>query len=198
MRSEIPPETIVSHSFFLSHPEQFFRFYREHMVFPDARPNAAHRALAALERAGRLRAVITQNIDGLHQLAGSRAVYELHGSIHRNHCMRCGRSFGLDTILREAPVPLCPCGGTIKPDVVLYEEPLDSAVLNAAVKAIERADLLIVGGTSLSVYPAAGLLRYYRGGPLVLINRTPTPYDREADLLLTENIGEVFAGFTAE
>ncbi len=186
-----PPETILSRSFFQRNPAEFFRFYRDKMLAPDAQPNAAHRKLAELEQAGRLSAVITQNIDGLHQKAGSRTVYELHGSVHRNTCRRCGRRFSLDEILHTTGIPTCPCGGIIKPDVVLYEEPLDESTVARAVRAIEQADLLIVGGTSLSVYPAAGLLRYYRGGRLVLINRDPTPFDEEAGLLIQEPIGRV-------
>ncbi len=186
-----PPETILSRTFFDQHPAEFFQFYRAKMLAPDAKPNAAHSMLADLEQAGRLLAVVTQNIDGLHQKAGSRHVYELHGSVLRNTCQDCGRRYSLDEILRTSGIPLCSCGGIIKPDVVLYEEPLDESILSGAIRSIEQADLLIVGGTSLSVYPAAGLLRYFRGERLVLINRDPTPYDQNAALLIQEPIGRV-------
>ena len=186
-----PPETIISHTFFQRDPKEFYRFYKEKMLYLHARPNAAHRKLAQLEAAGNLAAVVTQNIDGLHQAAGSRVVYELHGSIHRNYCTKCRKAFGAAYIKEADGVPYCDvCGGLIKPDVVLYEEPLDGATVNSAVAAIEQADLLIVGGTSLAVYPAAGLINYYRGSRLVLINKTPTPYDSRADLLLSGKIGE--------
>lgn len=186
-----PPEEILSHHFFEERPEEFFRFYRDKMLYPDAKPNAAHRALARWEREGRLRAVVTQNIDGLHQAAGSKNVLELHGSVHRNHCVRCGAFYSLADLLRTDVVPRCACGGVIKPDVVLYEEPLDDATVDAAVQAIRAADLLIVGGTSLNVYPAAGLLRFFSGGALVVINKTPTPADRSADLIIQDAIGKV-------
>ena len=188
---DYPPEQILSHTFFVRKPEEFFRFYRNKMLAPDARPNRAHLALAELERAGRLKAVITQNIDGLHQTAGSREVLELHGSVLRNHCMRCGKFYGMDAILNSVGVPKCSCGGVIKPDVVLYEEGLDMDTLNRAVNYISRADVLIVGGTSLTVYPAAGLIDYYRGRKLVLINRDATPLDGQADLVIAGKIGEV-------
>ena len=188
---DYPPEQILSHTFFVRKPEEFFRFYRNKMLAPDARPNRAHLALAELERAGRLKAVITQNIDGLHQAAGSREVLELHGSVLRNHCMRCGKFYGMDAILNSVGVPKCSCGGVIKPDVVLYEEGLDMDTLNRAVNYISRADVLIVGGTSLTVYPAAGLIDYYRGRKLVLINRDATPLDGQADLVIAGKIGEV-------
>lgn len=187
------PETILSHSFFMKKPEEFFRFYHDKMIYPDAKPNACHKKLAELERAGKLKAVITQNIDGLHQAAGSKEVLELHGTIHRNHCMLCGKGYGLETVQRAKGVPYCDCGGIIKPDVVLYEEGLDESVLRRAVEHIRAADLLIVGGTSLSVYPAAGLIQYFRGSRLVLINKSPTAYDGEAALLIPEKIGEVFS-----
>lgn len=190
---DYPPETILSHSFFYREPEYFFRFYREKMLALDAQPNAAHRALAAMERAGKLCAVITQNIDGLHQKAGSKAVWELHGSVWRNHCTRCGKFYSPQHIQSCAGVPRCTCGGRIKPDVVLYEEGLDEAVLAGAVRDLAAADLLIVGGTSLTVYPAAGLLRYYGGSRLVLINRDETPYDTAADLIFREPIGTVLS-----
>ena len=188
---DYPPEQILSHTFFVRKPEEFFRFYRNKMLAPDARPNRAHLALAELERAGRLKAVITQNIDGLHQAAGSREVLELHGSVLRNHCMRCGKFYGMDAILNSSGVPKCSCGGVIKPDVVLYEEGLDMDTLNRAVNYISRADVLIVGGTSLTVYPAAGLIDYYRGRKLVLINRDATALDSRADLVISGKIGEV-------
>ncbi len=179
-----PPEVMLSHSFYLSHTEEFFSFYREKMLFPDAKPNAAHLALAKLEQLGKCRAVITQNIDGLHQAAGSKCVWELHGSVHRNYCTRCRRFYGLDAILHSEGIPRCSCGGIIKPDVVLYEEGLDQNVLSEAVQAIRRADVLIVAGTSLTVYPAAGLIDYYQGDKLVLINKSETGMDSRADLLL--------------
>ena len=190
---DYPPETIISRSFFDRRPEEFFKFYREKMLPLGFEPNVTHRVLARLEQEGHLAAVVTQNIDGLHQKAGSRRVFELHGSVLRNHCMRCGRAYPA-TFIRDCPgVPRCDCGGLVKPDVVLYEEPLDEKTLTGAVRAISRADLLIVGGTSLTVYPAAGLLRYYGGDRLVLINRDETPYDNEASLVLHESLGEVFS-----
>ena len=190
---DYPPETIISRSFFDRRPEEFVKFYREKMLPLGFEPNVTHRVLARLEQEGHLAAVVTQNIDGLHQKAGSRRVFELHGSVLRNHCMRCGRAYPA-TFIRDCPgVPRCDCGGIVKPDVVLYEEPLDEKTLTGAVKAISRADLLIVGGTSLTVYPAAGLLRYYGGDRLVLINRDETPYDNEASLVLHESLGEVFS-----
>ena len=186
-----PPEAILSHSFFERHPEEFFRFYREKMLCLTAKPNAAHKKLAELEKAHILSAVITQNIDGLHQMAGSKNVLELHGSIHRNTCLSCGRSFYAETILRSEGIPRCPCGGVIKPDVVLYEEQLDASVLEASIRALREADCVIVGGTSLAVYPAAGLLQYYTGSRLILINKSPTPYDDRADLLIQGPIGKI-------
>ncbi len=187
-----PPETILSHSFFEKNPEEFYRFYHNKMLFPNAKPNAAHLKLAELERAGKLKAVVTQNIDGLHQAAGSVNVYELHGSVHRNYCMKCRQFYDLDFMTKSEGVPRCPvCGGMIKPDVVLYEESLDQETIEAAVLAISRADMLIIGGTSLAVYPAAGLVRYYRGDKLTLINKSPTPYDKEADLVIAGPIGEI-------
>lgn len=194
-----PPETMLSHSFFLAHPAEFFAFYRERMIAPDARPNQAHIKLAELERAGRLTSVVTQNIDGLHQAAGSKRVWELHGSVHRNVCQRCGAVYDAAWILareheNEQGVPVCPaCGGAIKPDVVLYEEPLDEDVLLGAVKDISAADCLVVGGTSLVVYPAAGLLRYFQGDTLVIVNRDPTPQDSRADVLISCDIAQAFA-----
>ena len=186
-----PPEVILSHTFYESNPEEFFRFYRAKLLAPAAKPNAAHKKLAEWEAEGRLKAVITQNIDGLHQAAGSRNVLELHGSVHRNHCQRCGKFYGLEHILRTEGVPRCSCGGIIKPDVVLYEEQLDGHTLQGALSDIQGADMLINGGTSLAVYPAASLVNYYRGDRLVLINKSPTPYDRKADLVLTGSIGEI-------
>ena len=188
-----PPEVILSHTFYESNPEEFFRFYRAKLLAPDAKPNAAHKKLAEWEAEGRLKAVITQNIDGLHQAAGSQNVLELHGSVHRNHCQRCGKFYGLEHILRTEGVPRCSCGGIIKPDVVLYEECLHDDTVNGAVSAIRQADMLIVAGTSLVVYPAAGLINYYRGNKLVLVNLSETPYDSCADLIIHEKIGEVFS-----
>ena len=190
---DYPPEEILSHSFFFAHTEYFYNFYRQKMLAPEVRPNRAHEALAKLEQQGKLKAVITQNIDGLHQMAGSKTVYELHGSVHRNHCMQCGAFYDADRIIRSQGIPKCSCGGIIKPDVVLYEEGLDDACVMGAVTAISEADVLIVGGTSLTVYPAAGLLRYYRGKKLVLINRDETPYDGRADLIFRQSIGEVLS-----
>ena len=188
-----PPETILSHTFYKSNPEEFFRFYRAKLLAPEARPNAAHRKLAEWEAAGKLTAVVTQNIDGLHQAAGSRHVCELHGSVHRNYCEKCGKFYGLDFILNGGGVPRCECGGTVKPDVVLYEEGLDQAVMNDAVDAIARADLLIIGGTSLNVWPAAGLINYFRGTRLALINKSAVARDLSAGLVITDPIGEVMA-----
>ena len=190
-----PPEMMLSHTFFVRHTEQFFEYYFDKMVYPDAKPNPAHIALAKLEEMGRLSAVITQNIDGLHQQAGSRRVYELHGSVHRNTCQQCGKHYSLQEMLqwKGKGVPRCSCGGVIKPDVVLYEESLDSDVLEKAIRHIMDADLMIVGGTSLAVYPAAGLLQYYDGLDLVLINKTETPYDRRASLIIREPIGQVMS-----
>ena len=190
-----PPETILSHTYFQRRTADFYRFYRAKMLCLDAQPNAAHRKLAELEAAGKLKAVVTQNIDGLHQAAGSRTVYELHGSIHRNYCTQCHAFYGPDFIAGGEGVPLCPvCGGLVKPDVVLYEEGLDQETVKGAVEAIRRADVLIVGGTSLVVYPAAGLINYYGGNRLVLINRDPTPCDAQADLVIHDSIGRVLGG----
>lgn len=190
-----PPEVILSHTFYESNPEEFFRFYRAKMLAPDAKPNDAHKKLAEWEATGKLKAVITQNIDGLHQAAGSRNVLELHGSVHRNHCQRCGKFYGLEHILRTEGVPRCSCGGIIKPDVVLYEEGLDQQILQESVDQIRRADMLIIGGTSLTVYPAAGLLDYYTGNRLVLINKTATARDGLANLVINESIGKALEGF---
>ncbi|MBD5133576.1 MAG: NAD-dependent protein deacylase [Clostridiales bacterium] len=190
-----PPETILSHTYFTRNTEAFYRFYRDKMLCLDAKPNAAHLKLAELEQAGKLKAVVTQNIDGLHQMAGSRVVYELHGSVHRNYCTKCRTFYGVDFIAGGEDVPRCPvCGGLVKPDVVLYEEGLDQETIEGAVRAIAQADMLIVGGTSLVVYPAAGLINYYRGNKLVLINRDPTPYDGQADLVIHASIGKVLGG----
>ena len=192
---EFSPEEILSRGFFMSRPEDFYRFYFSKMIYRDAQPNAAHYALAELERRGKLKAVITQNIDGLHQMAGSREVLELHGSVHRNFCMDCGQFFGLDELLaraKENPVPACGrCGGTIKPDVVLYQENLNSEILWKAQEYISNADVLIVAGTSLRVYPAAGLIQYYGGRKMILINKSPTPYDGRADYIIPDSIGKV-------
>ena len=191
---DYPPETILSHTFFMRNPEEFYRFYKNKMLLLDAKPNAAHLKLAELEEKGKLKAVVTQNIDGLHQAAGSKVVYELHGSVHRNYCMKCGKFFGPEYMAAEEGVPHCDaCGGMIKPDVVLYEEGLDQEVIEGAVTAISRADVLIIGGTSLVVYPAAGLIDYYRGNKLVLINKSSTPRDRIADLIINDSIGKVFS-----
>ena len=190
---DYPPETILSHTFWEERPEEFYRFYRDKLIVKGAKPNAAHLRLAKLEREGKLKAVITQNIDGLHQASGSRNVLELHGSVHRNHCQRCGKFYGLEHILRTEGVPRCSCGGIIKPDVVLYEEGLDQGTLEAAVRALAEADMLMIGGTSLNVYPAAGLIRYYQGHKLVLLNKSPVARDLAADLVITGPIGETLA-----
>ena len=191
---DYPPETILSHTFWERCPEEFYRFYRDKLIVKGAKPNAAHLRLAKLEREGRLKAVVTQNIDGLHQAAGSKTVYELHGSTLRNYCTRCGAFYDVDYIANSTGVPRCEkCGGIVKPDVVLYEERLDADVLEKSVQAIAQADMLLVLGTSLTVYPAAGLIRYYGGDRLVLINRDPTPYDSRADLVFHEKLGDVFS-----
>lgn len=191
---QYPPETIISRSFYRSNPVEFYRFYKNKMLFPAAKPNPAHLALAKLEEMGKLKAVITQNIDGLHQAAGSKNVLELHGSVRRNHCTRCMKFFTLEDMLSsvgEDGIPRCSCSGLIKPDVVLYEESLDESVLSKSVAYISKADILIIGGTSLTVYPAAGLIDYYRGNKMVLINKTVTPMDDKADLVISGSIGEV-------
>lgn len=190
---QYPPETILSHTFFMRKTEEFFKFYREKMLFPKAEPNVCHRTLAKLEAEGKLLAIVTQNIDGLHQKAGNKRVFELHGSVHRNTCMKCGKKFGLDHILNTTGVPSCSCGGIVKPDVVLYEEPLDEETIEGAVHAIASADTLVIGGTSLAVYPAAGLVDYFRGDHLIVINLSPTDRDSYADLVLSKKIGEVFS-----
>ena len=189
-----PPEEIVSRDFFMRNTEEFYRFYRARMIFPQAKPNAAHLKLAELERAGKLSAVVTQNIDGLHTAAGSRRVIELHGSVHRNHCMTCGKSYGLDFVMGCEGVPRCECGGIVKPDVVLYGENLDDNDINSAINEISRADLLIIGGTSLAVYPAAGLIRFFNGERVVVINKSPISADRNADLVINGSIGEALEG----
>lgn len=192
-----PPETILSHSFYVSQPEEFYRFYRDKMLCLDAQPNAAHIKLAELEKAGKLKAIVTQNIDGLHQKAGSKNVLELHGSVHRNFCQRCHKFFDAEYMLHSEGVPKCDaCGGPIKPDVVLYEEGLDNDVIEQSLYYISHADMLIIGGTSLVVYPAAGLVRYYGGHKLVLINKSATDMDKSADLVINEPIGEVFRRIT--
>jgi NAD-dependent deacetylase len=187
------PEVMLSHSFFMKHPEDFFDFYKAKMIYKNAKPNDAHIVLAELEKSGKLKAVITQNIDGLHQMAGSKNVLELHGSVHRNYCMKCGKSFDLDYVLNsKGLIPYCDeCGGIVKPDVVLYEEPLDMDVMERAVRHIQEADTLIVGGTSLVVYPAAGLIQYFNGKNLILINKSSTSYDNRASLVINESIGRV-------
>lgn len=194
---QYPPETILSNGFFMNNTEEFYYFYRNKMLYLEAKPNAAHIKLAGLEVAGKLKAVITQNIDGLHQKAGSKNVLELHGSVHRNYCMRCHQFYPVETIQESEGIPKCSCGGTIKPDVVLYGEGLDSDVMNQSVSAIANAEVLIIGGTSLGVYPAAGLIDYYRGKHLVLINKTSTPMDSRANLVINGSIGEVLGEIKA-
>ena len=195
MKYDYPPETIISHSFYMKNPEEFYRFYKDRMLYPEAEPNPAHLALAKLEQEGHLKAVITQNIDGLHQAAGSKEVLELHGSVHRNYCTRCNKFYDMNYILEQEGVPRCSCGGMVKPDVVLYEESLDSDVIDSALRYIRKADVLIIGGTSLTVYPAAGFVSYYRGSKLVLINKSATPMDNRADLVINQPIGQVMSMF---
>ncbi|MGN0458487.1 MAG: NAD-dependent protein deacylase [Eubacterium sp.] len=190
---DYPPEEILNHSFFVKNTEYFYRFYRDKMLYLDAKPNSAHIKLAELERAGKLIAVVTQNIDGLHQNAGSKNVYELHGSVHRNYCTKCHRLYSADFIKNSAGIPMCDCGGVIKPDVVLYEEGLDDKTVDGALSAIASADCLIIAGTSLNVYPAASFIRYFNGKYIVLINRTKTPADESADLVIRSNVGEVLS-----
>lgn len=191
---DYPPETILSHTFFMNNPQEFYRFYQAKMLCDTAKPNAAHHKLAQLEQAGKLKAVITQNIDNLHQMAGSKNVLELHGSVYRNYCMKCKKSYDFAYMKNSQGVPKCQaCGGTIKPDVVLYEEGLDNTTINRSVQAISAAQMLIIGGTSLAVYPAAGLIDYFQGEKLVVINKAPTPRDRQADLVISQPIGEVFS-----
>jgi len=187
-----PPETIISHSFFMRNPEEFYDFYKNKMIYLSAKPNKAHIKLQELEKKGKLKAVITQNIDGLHQMAGSNNVLELHGSVHRNYCMKCGKFYDVDVVIKNQSVPKCICGGTIKPDVVLYEEALNNGIFEKAIDYITKADVLIIGGTSLGVYPAAGLINYYKGNKLVLINKSTTSMDYKANLIIHHNIGEVF------
>lgn len=187
----LSPEELVSHSFFVRDTEMFYDFYKEHLVYPDALPNNCHKALAVLEAEGKLKAVITQNIDGLHQMAGSKKVYELHGSVHRNYCLNCHKFYDGAYVRNSEGIPRCDCGGIIKPDVVLYEEGLDDDTVSGAINAISQADTLIIGGTSLVVYPAAGLIRYFRGENLVLINKSATPADKNADLVIHDDIAEV-------
>lgn len=187
-----PPETIISHSFFMRHPKEFYDFYIHKMIFLEAKPNMAHIKLAELEKQGNIKAVITQNIDNLHQMAGSKNVLELHGSVHRNYCMKCGKFYDVNFISKSKGVPKCSCGGTVKPDVVLYEESLNEQILEKSVDYIRNADVLIIGGTSLVVYPAAGLINYFKGSKLILINKSSTPMDRKADLVINESIGKVF------
>ena len=190
---DYPPETILSHTFFRRKPEEFFRFYRDKMLYLDAEPNAAHKKLAQWEAEGKCKAVITQNIDGLHQKAGSKKVLELHGSVLRNYCEECGKFYDVEFIKNSTGVPKCACGGSVKPDVVLYEEGLDQQIIEDAVFYIRHADVLIIGGTSLAVYPAAGLIDYYQGNKLVLVNKTATPKDHMADLVVRGSIGEIFS-----
>ena len=190
---DYPPEQILSHTFFVRNTEEFYRFYRDKMLCLDKKPNEAHRWLSELEKSGKLLAVITQNIDGLHQAAGSKNVFELHGSVLRNYCVKCRKSYSADYIKQSEGVPKCSCGGVIKPDVVLYEESLNDRVISGAVSAIQRADLLIIAGTSLTVYPAAGFVRYFRGDKIVLINRDETPFDNEADLVFRDKVGELLS-----
>lgn len=194
LKYDEPPEEIISHSYFLRWPEKFYRFYKEKMLYPNAEPNDCHRALAKLEQQGKLSAVLTQNIDGLHQKAGSKNVIELHGTTLRNFCMKCGKAFSVEDVLKADGVPKCDkCGGTVKPDVVLYEESLHDGDMDAAIHYIRKADMFIIGGTSLTVYPAAGLVNYYRGDKLVLINKSETPYDSYANLVIHDSIGKVFS-----
>ncbi|WP_123052617.1 NAD-dependent protein deacylase [Clostridium sp. JN-1] len=195
-----PPEVMLSHSFFKSHTEDFFNFYRSKMIYKNAKPNAAHYALAKLEKLGKLKAIITQNIDGLHQMAGSKNVFELHGSIHRNFCTKCGKPFSLDYIINsKSVIPKCDdCGEIVKPDVVLYEESLNMNTLNNAIKFTQNADMLIVGGTSLVVYPAAAIVDYFKGSKLVLINKSSTPYDSKADIVINDSIGKVLSSIIDE
>ncbi len=190
---DYPPETILSHTFYMRKPEEFFRFYRNKMLFPNAKPSVTHKKLAELESKGKLKGVITQNIDGLHQKAGSSHVIELHGSVLRNYCEKCHRFYGIEAVLESDGIPLCECGGRIKPDVVLYEEGLEDNNIKEAVRLIREADVLIVGGTSLGVYPAAGLIDYYRGNRLILVNKSETPYDGRANLLIHDALGNVFS-----
>ena len=193
LNKNLTPEQLVSHTFFVRYPDEFFKFYKDKLIYQDAKPNNAHKALAKLEKIGKLKAVVTQNIDGLHQMAGSKTVYELHGSVHRNYCTKCHKFFDLDSMLAlDGNIPHCDkCGGVVKPDVVLYEEGLDNSTIEGAIRAISSADLLIIGGTSLVVYPAASFINYYRGKDMVLINKSSTGYDNDASLVINDAIGEV-------
>ena len=192
IKINLTPEQLVSHTMYMRYPEEFFKFYKEKLIYPDAKPNAAHIALAKLEKMGKVKAVVTQNIDGLHQAAGSKNVYELHGSVLRNYCMKCHAFYDEKFILESEGIPTCPkCGGKVKPDVILYEEGLDNSTIEGAIRAISSADLLIIGGTSLVVYPAASFINYYRGKDMVLINKSSTGYDNEASLVINDAIGEV-------
>ncbi len=193
---DYPPEQILSHTFFVSRTKEFFDFYRDKMICLDAKPNKAHLKLAELERAGKLKAVVTQNIDGLHTLAGSKSVFELHGSVHRNYCTKCGKYYGIEAITDSTGIPKCECGGVIKPDVVLYEEGLDNDTVEGAVSAISSCDMLIIAGTSMTVYPAAGLVRYFRGKYLVMINRDATSVDDRCDLVIHDKVGETLGRIT--
>ena len=195
---DFPPETILSHRYFMTHTADFYKFYRDKMLYLDAKPNKAHTALAQLEMSGKLKAVITQNIDNLHQTAGSKTVYELHGSVYRNYCMDCKKAYSIEKILNSTGVPTCDCGGIIKPDVVLYEENLNEDVINGAINAISNCDTLIIAGTSLTVYPAAGFVGYFKGRHLVLINRDKTSYDKYAELVIREKVGEVLGEIVVE
>lgn len=195
---DFPPETILSHSFYKKNTKEFYRFYRNKMICFSAKPNAAHKKLAELEKIGKLKAIITQNIDGLHQMAGSKEVLELHGSVHRNYCQRCSKCYDAHFIMNSEEIPICECQGVIKPDVVLYEEGLNNHTLESAVNYIRNAEVLIIGGTSLAVYPAAGLIDYYRKDKLILINKTATPMDKRADLLISGSIGEIFSKLEVE
>lgn len=188
-----PPETILSHSFFMTNTKDFYDFYKEKMIYTKASPNITHNKLSELEEMGKLKGIITQNIDGLHQKAGNKKVLELHGSVQRNYCMKCNKSFSLDDILNAKDIPTCSCKGIIKPDVTLYEEPLNEQVISASIQLIKEAEVLIIGGTSLSVYPAAGLIKYYQGDKLVLINKTVTAFDDQADLLINASLGDIFS-----
>ena len=197
MKYEYPPETILSHTFFMRNPKEFYRFYKDKMICDGVKPNRAHLALAKLEKMGKLKAVVTQNIDGLHQAAGSENVYELHGSVLRNYCMNCHRFYNIEAIVNSDEIPVCECGGTIKPDVVLYEEGLDNSTITKAVNAIANADVLIIGGTSLAVYPAAGQIDYFKGNRLVLINKGETAKDAQADLVINDSLGAAL-GYAVE
>lgn len=193
MKYKYPPETILSHSFFVSHTDEFYEFYRDKILYLEAKPGKAHIKLTELEQAGKLKAVITQNIDGLHQKAGSKNVLELHGSVYRNYCQKCGKPYDVTFIVQSTGIPKCDCGGAVRPDVVLYEEGLDQSVLLSAAEYISYADVLVIGGTSLAVYPAAGLIEYFGGSKLILINKSTTPYDSKAHLVINESIGETLA-----